>query len=387
VTLRLTRPNHRLAADFTTYKLLPRHAWEQVADPLRDPAPGQNVGCGPFVIESVDLRRGLIRFARNASWPGPEPRIDEIEIHLFRNRDVLTLALEKDEIDIPFDYADSFPYANLDRVLRDPGITLLESPGAGLFFLGFNLKKPPMSDLRFREAAAAALDFREILRLFLLGYGRVPDRGLIPDTLPFHHPEARLERDLRRAGKLLEEIGLRDRDGDGIREDGNGRPAEFTLLTAPERLRLAELVRAQMKEAGLALIIKSVDGASWVALKDEYRYDLILAKTSPWGLASHAGWGTAYFDARRSGEGVLHTVDDPAFLQLCDALLATGDEAARAALARKVREDYARRLPAVALCWNTIVVPHRRRFTGWTWDPLYGFFNLETFITVRRTDR
>lgn len=385
--VRTARPYSRLDMDLTTYKILPRHIWREIPDPFRTSEPGLHIGCGPFVIQTVDLERGWIRFIKNPFWPGPAPRIDEIEIHIFKNRDVLTLALEKGDVDTTYRYADSFPYANLERIRRRSDIELLEKSAAGLIFLGFNLKKAPMSDLRFREAVGTALDHEEIVRLYLLGYGRVPDRGLIPDSLPHHQSAPSWKYNPGRAASLLDAAGWRDHDGDGLRDAGSGKDRELVLLSESSFLRLAELVRGQLRAAGLPVVIKSVDGSTWTALKDAYRYDLILAKTSPWGLNMHAGWATGYFDSRRSGEGVLHTVDAPDFHELCDGLLAAPDEAARAALARRVREHYARRLPAVALCWNSIVVPHNRRFSGWVWDPLYGFFNQESFLRVQRADR
>jgi peptide/nickel transport system substrate-binding protein len=101
-------------------------------------------------------------------------------------------------------------------------------------------------------------------------------------------------------------------------------------------------------------------------------------------MLMHAGWGSGYFDSRRSGRGVLHTVDDPAFLDLCDSVLKSTDPKERRNLGKKIQDYYAEQLPAAALYWNLIITPANDRFSGWKPDPLYGIYNTDTFLSLER---
>jgi peptide/nickel transport system substrate-binding protein len=387
LVIRINRPYGRLGFEFTTYPLLPQHIWEKIENPLRHTNSGHIVGCGPFVIDRTDLNRGVVSMVQNPHWKGPESQIDGVEIHLYKNRDVLALALEREDIDIFYEYASSYPYANLNRLRGSDRFGFLEQLNLGLYFLGFNLKKPPMSDPLFRRAVARALDYAEILRLILLDNGLKPQLGFIPPSMPAFKSTPDCSLDRKEAARLLDEAGCLDRNQDGIRDRPGGKDLRLTLLVDPHKpfnARLSELVEEYLRAVGIRITIKAVEGSSWVSLKDRYAYDLVLSRTSPWGMLMHASWATGYFDARRTGEGVLHTVDDPKFLALCDDLLAETDPGRIRSLAHRIQDYYAENLPAVALLWNKIITPYNQDYYGWELDPLYGLFNIDTLLNVRR---
>lgn len=376
--LHLSRPYARLDFDFTTYNTLPKHVWEHIKDPMRHTNTGENVGCGPFTITKIDLDAGLIVFRKNPYWE-PLPELDGIELHLYNTVDVLALALEKGQVDTYYRYASTYPYFNLPRLRATGQFAFLEEPHVGFPFLGFNIRKNPMSDPRFRKALSFAVDYQEILNLIFLGFGETPNTGFVPPSMPGFIPTPSLIQDIQKAHDILNEAGYIDRDGDGIREDRSGENMKLLLLTSSPFLRLAELVQGYIQKLGIGVERKVVDTNTWTALKDRYAYDLLISRTTPWGMFMHAGWGTGYFDSRRSGEGVLHTVDDPEFLNLCDRILATLDPEEQTTAARSVQEYYARHLPGLPLCWNRIVIPFQKRFTGWTLNPLYGIYNIRNF--------
>jgi peptide/nickel transport system substrate-binding protein len=101
-------------------------------------------------------------------------------------------------------------------------------------------------------------------------------------------------------------------------------------------------------------------------------------------MLMHASYGTGYFDSRRTGRGVLHILDDPYFLKLSDDILSTTDLKELKYLSSRVQDYYAEKLPAIALYWNTIVTPFNRNFTGWKPDPLYGIYNVDNFLSVKK---
>ena len=383
VVLELSRPYTRLDVEMATHRLLPEHIWKPVQNPMQYTNPAENVGCGPFFIQKIDLNSGVIRFAKNPFWKGPKPKIDAVELHIYQNIDVLSLALDRGDIDVFYDYASSYPYQNLKMLRTNSRFDFIEKLSTGLTFLGLNLKKAPMSDPDFREALSFAIDYGEIIKLDSLGYGKVPSRGFIPPSLEHYKETTPLEFDPDKARQILDDSGYGDHDGDGIREDHNGKELSLTLLVRPAHARLAELIRDYVRSVGVETAIKNVDTSTWINLKDRYRYDLLIARTTPWGMIMHAGWATGYFDSRRTGEGVLHNVDDPAFLELCDDLLSTRNEDELRASAFELQDYYERNLPAIPLYWNVFVTPYQKKFLGWVTNPLYGIFNIDNFLNIR----
>ncbi len=376
-------PYTRLDLEFASYNIFPKHIWSEIEDPMRHSEPGINVGFGPFFIERIDLDAGLVRFVRNPQWKGRRPKLDSYEIHIYKRPDVLAFALEKGDLDTFYKYASTYPYTHIDRLKKNEHYTFDRRRNMGLVFLGMNLRKPPLSDRRFREAICSAVDYEEIIRLDALGYAEVANRGFVPPAMDGFLPTEKLVYDPTRAKRLLDEGGYRDANGDGL-IDGDGGNLRLTLLVQSDWNRVAELLEDYLGAIGIATATRSVDFNTWMAEKDKYAYDLTITRTTPWGMLMHANWATGYFDSRRSGQGVLHVLDDPAFLRLSDAILSTRDAGKLRELAHQLQHYYAEELPAIALYWNETVTPFNRVFTGWAPDPLYGFYNIDTFLNLHR---
>jgi peptide/nickel transport system substrate-binding protein len=375
VVLTFKKPYTRLDTEFTSLRIFPGHIWEEVEEPQYHPPAGQYVGYGPFIIRETDANAGVVLFHRNPFWKGKKPGISRIEIQIYQNLDVLGLALEKGDIDTFYQYANSYPYANLSRLAASGDFNLVENRSSGLILLGFNLQREPVSHSWFRLAVSYAIDYKEILKLIASGYGEVPRRGFVPVNMPYFQETPRLEQDFHKAREILRQHGCKSADREAL-----------LLLSTPPHLRLCELIKDYLAGAGIAVEVKVVDSATWFSMKERYDYDLIITNTTPWGMRMHANWGTGYFDSRRSGEGVLHTLPDPVFLKLCDDILSTRDTVRLQGYARQLQDYYREQIPALALLWKTNVTPFNKSFAGWHADPLFGTFNVANFLDLRRVD-
>jgi len=384
VIFKLNKPYSRLNLEFATYPILAKHIWENVEKPMEYTNEGENVGFGPFYIARTDMGAGVIYFAKNPYWKGTSPQFESIEIHTFSNMDVLSLALEKGDVDAYYKYAGTYPYASIQKLEDTGNFEFVERDNIGLIFLGMNLKKQPMSDISFRKALSYAINYSEILKLDALGYGRVPNAGFVPPSMMDFKETAKLEYNLTRAGEILDGAGYKDANGNGIREDMNGNDIKLTFLTRTDYQRVTELMVEYLKALGIDSELKNVDSSTWIKQKDEGEYDLTVTRSTPWGMLMHANWGTGYFDSRRTGEGVLHVLDDPAFQKLCDDILAATSDEQLQNYAYELQDYYAENLPGIALYWNLIETPYNKAWSGWYYDPLYGIFNVDNFLSVGR---
>jgi len=384
VVFTLSQPYSRLNLEFATYNILPKHIWENIDDPVEYTNDGENIGFGPFVIEKIDLSAAVIKFKKNPYWKGNLPHIDAVEIHMYDNADVLSLALERGDVDAYYKYAGTYPYVNVDKLENSGSFDFMEKDNVGLIFLGMNLRKEPMSDLKFREALSFGINYDEILNLDALGYGEVANRGFVPPSMVYFKETEALSYDPDRSRQILDEAGYRDADGDGWRENPSGEDLNLLLLTRNDYQRASELMKDYLSDLGIESEMKTVDQTTWIATKDQYGYDLTITRTTPWGMMMHANWGTGYFDSRRTGEGVLHVLDDPAFLKLCDLILAAKSESELQGYAEELQDYYAANLPGIALYWNKVLTPYNRAWSNWVSDPLYGIYNLDSFLSVRK---
>jgi len=382
VVFTLNKPYSRLNLEFATYPILARHIWEKVDKPMEYTNEGENVGYGPFFIAKTDLGAGVIYFQKNPYWKGTSPQFDSLEIHTFSNMDVLSLALEKGDVDAYYKYAGTYPYASMQKLKDTGNFDFVEKENIGLIFLGMNLQKEPLSDLRFRKALSYAINYSEILKLDALGYGQVPNAGFVPPSMMAFKETAKLEHNLTLAKSILEGAGYKDTNGNGILEGKDGKDIKLAFLTRNDYQRTAELMAEYLKLLGIDSEIKNVDSSTWIKQKDAGEYDLTITRSTPWGMLMHANWGTGYFDSRRTGEGVLHVLDDPVFLKLCDDILASTSEDQLQDYAYELQDYYAENLPAIALYWNLVETPYNRAWQGWYSDPLYGIFNVDNFLSV-----
>ncbi len=384
VVFKLTKPYSRLSLEFATYPLLAKHIWQDIEDPMEFVNEGENVGFGPFYITKTDLGAGIVYFQKNPYWNGTAPNFDSIEIHTYSNMDVLSLALEKGDVDAYYKYAGTYPYASLKKLKDTGNFEFVEKDNIGLIFLGMNLKREPMSDINFRQALSYSLNYSEMLKLDALDYGQVPNAGFVPPSMDNFKETKKLEYDPSQARAILEDAGYKDSNKNGILEDKDGEDIKLTLLTRTDYQRMTELVVDYLGDLGIESEIKIVDSSTWIKQKDEGDYDLTVTRSTPWGMLMHASWGTGYFDSRRTGEGVLHVLDDPKFQGLCDDILAAADEEQLQAYAHELQDYYAENLPGIPLYWNLVVTPYNKEFIGWISDPLYGIFSVDNFLSVKR---
>ena len=94
-----------------------------------------------------------------------------------------------------------------------------------------------MRDVRFRRALSLGIDRRMINRALYFGLAQEGGMTALPQS-PLYNPDdltAWATMDIERANGLLDEMGLTERAGNGLRKLPDGRPMEFVIETAGER--------------------------------------------------------------------------------------------------------------------------------------------------------
>ena len=117
-------------------------------------------------------------------------------------------------------------------------------------------------DVRFRQALSQAINRDEIIESVYYGFAGMPLNTV---------GEANASYDVAAANALLDELGMTEKDADGFRLGPDGQP--FSILVehgahAPDLEPIAELLAAQMKEVGINLQIKRIDGQLWGQRQD-----------------------------------------------------------------------------------------------------------------------
>ncbi|NBC34349.1 MAG: ABC transporter substrate-binding protein [Alphaproteobacteria bacterium] len=117
-------------------------------------------------------------------------------------------------------------------------------------------------DVRFRRALSLAIDRAEINEIIFFGLATPANNTALPISPVFDDARQTLwaDYDLERANALLDEMGLTERNGEGIRLLPDGRPMEIVVETSGERtveIDMLQLIRDSWQDIGVALFTSS----------------------------------------------------------------------------------------------------------------------------------
>ncbi|MCB1744993.1 MAG: ABC transporter substrate-binding protein, partial [Gammaproteobacteria bacterium] len=181
-----------------------------------------------------------------------------------------------------------------------------------------------LHDVRFRRALSLAVDRHEINQVIYYGLGVEGNHGVLPGT-PLYDAEVRnawsqFDPDL--ANKLLDDMGLTQRNDDGIRLLPDGRPMEIVVESAGENSEEAdvlELINDTWLDIGIKLHTKPSErtvlrnrifaGETLMAIWFGYENGLPTADMSPEEFVpvhqqsyQWPKWGQYYETAGKAGE-------------------------------------------------------------------------------------
>ena len=204
------------------------------------------------------------------------PRIKKLCMVIITNSDSQVLAAEKGELDIVSDITRP---SDIDRLSRDPGLSMSLARGFHAFFILLNNKSRPWDDPEVRHAAAEAIDRNNMVRTIYSGYCEPINRWL-PPVSPWSLPESTKNiYDRGSAKKRLSEKGYKwSLTGSLIYPDGTpvGKMKLLTPLArvAPTTAELAEQIADSLRSVGFPVDVEPMDFSAMIGKLDRKEYSL-----------------------------------------------------------------------------------------------------------------
>ncbi len=255
------------------------------------------VGSGPYVVASYDRQKGVV-LKRHAAYAGRKRHFEEISVNVITDAKTTDLAVRAGEIDV----------AVLSPTAADPlrgvaGLTVSDQPSMAYVWMGMNVEKGPLADLRVRQAIRLGLDVDQML---LAGYnGKVPRLNTtIPPLIMGAWKEAPVyKRNVAEAKKLLAAAGV------------SNLKLRLTVLNQQQYQNMALVAQALLAEIGVTIQVDAQEGGTyWNAGKGDTGKNLELymsrfsGKHDPnfvlqWFLPSQIGdwnwsrWNSPEFEA------------------------------------------------------------------------------------------
>jgi peptide/nickel transport system substrate-binding protein len=195
----------------------------------------------------------------------------------------------------------------LGRMRGNHAITLYRIPEQGETFLGFNQAHAPFNLPSVRKAVAEAIDRRSVIKAAATGLA-VPAYSSIPSTLPFYDRTAATYAPVYDPGAARRLIAASHATG------------PYTLLTFnfPEEMTAAELIQAELAEAGVQIKVSTLPLADYLTAAGKGQFDLNILS---WGWPDPDFLYQLFDSAEETAGGLNFTFAHDSIL---DSLIAQG---------------------------------------------------------------
>jgi peptide/nickel transport system substrate-binding protein len=232
------------------------------------------VGTGPYRMKEW-ARGSTILLEANPDFWGGAPAIHQIELVLVPDNTARAQAFEAGDLDLiqsPLSPPDIRRLATDERFVKDA------ESGPAITYLNFNCARPPLDEPGVRRALSMLVDQDTILTRIYENTDEKARSILLPSSWSFTIRVQQPSYDPEGAVALLDELGWKDRDGDGVL-DKNGKRLAIELSTHGEdvnRVQTLEYFQNVLRGRGIEAEVKVTDWPSFSVRRDAGDYDVIL---------------------------------------------------------------------------------------------------------------
>ncbi|WP_011581284.1 MULTISPECIES: ABC transporter substrate-binding protein [Chelativorans] len=205
------------------------------------------IGTGPYQLGSREIGQSIVLNAYAGYW-GDAPAI-ATATYLWRSEPTIRASMVKTgeadiAIDIPFHEAEGAPNAQ-------------EYSTNSVFFLRPMLRKPPLDDVRVRQAVAAAIDKVTLTEVLMERSGKPTDQ-LVTPLINGNVPDfAGVPYDVEKAKALLAEA----------KADGVPVETPIALIARTDLFsgstEIAQALQQMLQQAGFTVTLEAVDSVAW----------------------------------------------------------------------------------------------------------------------------
>ena len=354
--------------------IMPEHLLASIPrDKLRESDAARNpVGSGRFRFRRWVRGARIELVADTGNYRG-RPGVDRVVWSISPDATSLWARLVAGEVDL----VEVLMGDPLAKVIASSSVRPVPYNSLDYAYLTFNLHAPGnarrahpiLGDANVRRALAMATDRAAIVKnvfdtLAFVGSGPFVRAQWTADTTV-----TTVRFDPARAAALLDSLGWRDTNGDGIREKG-GRPLALTLeypTSSNARGRAAPLVQAQWKQVGVDLQLRGMEANTFSAQHEAGKFDVTFDGTyaDPSPAEIRRNWGTR---GRRGAGGANYGgYANPSVDALFDSALVSFDIDRTRQLYRRAYERINADVPAIFVYEPRLVAGLNRRIDAGTW--------------------
>jgi oligopeptide transport system substrate-binding protein len=317
--------------------------------------PGNLPSDGAFVL-SQWVHGSYIYLTRNRDyWNDRATRLDGVKYLIAADENAELTLYRADQLDV----TDVIPRPQFGWIRAHLGAQLHITPELGVYYYGFNLRRPPFAgDAKVRRALAMVIDREKLARLVLRA-GELPAYGWVPPGVADYTPQSPDYRSLPMPQRIAEARRLYAEAGYSA-----AKPLRFELRynTGEVHAELAVAIASMWRQAlGVQVTLSAEEFSS--LLQDINRGNVEMFRSSWIGDYNDAYTFAQYFTSD-FGINLTH-YDNPAYDGLLARAAAEVDAAKRRALLEQAERIMLRDQPVIPIYFYASKQLVKPRVVGW----------------------
>jgi len=311
------------------------------------------VGTGPykFVSWSAGDKITLESFAE---YFDGEAAIKNVVFRNITEGTNRTIGLETGEIDVAYDIEP----IDKQRVADDEKLQLVESPSLSYNYIGINTTKGPLTDVKVRQAINYAIDVETIIEVTEEGAAELATTPIGPRVFGHNADVQPYGYDVEKAKALLAEAGYADGFSTTIWTNDN-----------PVRMQIAQIVQAQLAEAGIDVVIEPLEWGSYLERTAKGEHDMFILGWTTVTADADYGLYALYHSTQKGGAGNRDFYENAEVDELLEEGRMATDAEARKDAYGKAQEIIVAESPDVMLYYKTQNIGAQKGVKGFKLHP------------------
>jgi len=220
------------------------------------------IGTGPFKLTEWTPDQQLV-FEANPDYFEGAPKLKKVVLKIIPDDTVRFLELKQGGIDLVQNAIQPDMVAVAEKT---KGLKVVQSESSVIYYLGFNLKDPILSNVKVRQAIACAIDRKTIVEHLLKSQASLASGLLSPSNWAYEPNVTTYDLNIEKAKTLLDEAGYPDPDGDGPQPRFK---ISYKTSTAGLRIHLGEVLQDQFKQIGVE--ISEIQTYEWAKFYEDIK--------------------------------------------------------------------------------------------------------------------
>lgn len=218
----------------------------------------QPVGTGPYMLKDW-VPGDHLTLVRNPTYWGAKPTLDQVTFKVVPDENTAISMLQTGQVD----FLSGISSQQWPHVTSLKNVTTVKKAGTPISYLGFNVQKKPMSDLKFRQAVSYAID-RKAYVAQLNGLG-TKSNSIIGPMVTGYDPSVEsmgYNYDPAKAQQLIDANGWK------------GTTINMLVANTPSYMQMAQIVQADLKKVGINTKMTTMEWGTYLAAARKGSFDI-----------------------------------------------------------------------------------------------------------------